>query len=257
MDVNWLQAGAGAAAGGFLTGSGAAFRSVATRRTNAGRMKFWKALSGGPISVVLTEYGVNVTSDDEEFEIAKSAAGPSLVSIGMAHSLATIQNFAETNLSRTTVEVFGDRDPGVLDAPRLVVIGSEVNNDYSQYLLKRIRERFDLTWSMEWDDEQDRVSLSDGAVNYQPEPMGKDTVRDYALVLRVALKDPDVELLIISGCHMYGSWAACRAVTSKSFLKVLEETYSAEGPNFGLIISTDAINGKPSPAKVERCFALS
>lgn len=196
---------------------------------------------GMPLSVVLTEYPVQTTVT-EEAEIAKAAGAGWLISKGSALALGELRDFAKNSLRLPSgLSVRGDRS-GVIETGNFIVVGSEANNRIAQVAMQLIRESFEMPFELRWNEEDEVVEICCGDVLFRPDTRDGFGV-DYAAVVKASL--PGVRtrtILLISGCHMWGSHAAAEAVVSPEVLRMVSELTKGAA-NVAFVLRTQVVNG--------------
>lgn len=252
LNINLAQAATGVLLGlglGVARSASARFRS---RVRNAARSKFWSRPSQRAVDLVLTGYDVDDIGRGQDLAIAKSATGHRLVSTGMARAIATIQQFAHADMNSSRISVHDEASTEMLDADSLLIIlGSEANNDLAKHYMERIRREFDLPYRFIYNVEHSRIELCDREYNtaYAPERQNGEWKKDFALIVRTRLtQTPSRDLLIISGCHMWGTWSAAMAVTDARWMREFSKSAGGVGGNEVILIETDIVAGRPQGA---------
>lgn len=253
-DLNFAQASLGALLG-FLFGLARNLPSRArSHLRNAARSKFWNRPSKGSVDLVFTAYEIEELAHGLDMSRVESATGFRVVSTGMARTVAIIQQFARVDMKAEAVAIndeTGAEDVAVSGDQLLIILGNEVNNDLARHYMDRIRDEFDLPYQFAYDAENNRIEVHDSGhdVVYGPERQGDHWTKDYAVIIRVRLTEtPSRDLLIISGCHMWGMWSAALAITDAKWMK----DFSTAGRNVVdqvILIETDVVGGHPRGAR--------
>lgn len=253
-DVNVAQASLGVLLG-FLFGLARDLPSRArSHLRNAARSNFWNRPSKGSVDLVFTAYDIEELTRGLDMSSIESATGFRVVSTGMARTVAIIQQFARVDMKAEDVAIYdetGAEDVAVSGDQLLIILGNEVNNDLARHYMDRVRDEFELPYQFAYDAENARIEVRDSEhhVVYGPERQGDHWTKDYAVIIRVRLQQtPSRDLLIISGCHMWGMWSAALAITDAKWMKEFGKAGSSPGDQV-ILIETDVVGGHPRGAR--------
>jgi hypothetical protein len=232
----------GAGSSVALTALGVAIRWAIIRFRLRRVRHFWKPIMSEPLTIVLTEYMVRQTVA-EEAEIAQAAGAGWLITKGSALALGELRDFAKKYLRLPVpLSVRGDRS-GVIETENFIVIGSEANNRVAETAMNLIRENYEAPLDFRWNEIYGLVEIH-LADNRILRPNTKDGFGvDYAAVVKA--KIPGVRsrtILLISGCHMWGSHAAAEAVTSPALLGIVAKM-TGDSDSVAFIVRTHVVNG--------------
>lgn len=220
---------------------------------------FWRPFVGKPMSIVVTEY--RLQGGDELSRIAQVAGTGRLISKGMALALAHILEFCSTRVtSRENIDICGGSSSSETK-DNVVVCGGPASNPHAQSLYDRLAELYELPFEFAYADPT-RMSISCAESGRVFTPSVREGFgHDYGVVIRAPYQqNPVKHAVLVSGCFMWGTSAAAKAITDPSILNhVYRESDRSQAMAF--LIKTRVVNGVAGGPELEienesLCFAL-
>lgn len=218
----------------------------------------WHPFVDDTLSLMIAEY---LPPEKGRFaKLARTRGVRHLISKGMALSLAHLLDFCQKSVTkRKDTIICGDRSSN-LETDNMIILGSPAVNRNCKQLFDHLQKLYDLPFIFEWNDKVydmpcdgsvwDDMETDIKIVTVSPyktpfKPKYQDKLgNDYALVIKASYqKAPPKWVIIIAGCHMWGTRAATSAVTDARILnEVAKETGKAKNVTF--IIGTRVFNDK-------------
>lgn len=229
-----------------------AFGNLIIRRyRNRYTRRFWKPFINHQISILMTEY--EWEGNDTEAKTAQSAAGGYLVSRGNALAMSNLVDFLPDQITkRSNVSVSGDKSSANHDC-NLIIIGSPANNKVSEMIFSALEERFEIPYEILHNTSTGVVSIKskiDGT-EYIPSTLQSGNEIDYALIIRAKYRSfPDRFVVMLAGAHMYGAYAASKAVTNREIINLVARV-TKRNENVAFLVKTNVVNNNPSDPELE------
>jgi hypothetical protein len=208
--------------------------------------KFWRPFLSDEVSIVITEYAVSRGIPDPGLA---NPGNESFVSQGMAHSLSVLLCFLMSRRPQPEPHIIGSREPLRKIAGNLIVLGSPATNPVARKFMDRISELYEVPFKFDFSSEDKTVTLTTFALGQHALTPGKAAGygTDFGIVLKAPyqLGDKSSWVLIIAGCHMWGTFAAVKASVDRSLLQQVS-ALSKNADAVGFVIKTDIVNDQPT-----------
>ena len=218
-----------------------------TRRSR----KFWKPFEKEVINIYLTEYRTG--GNDLDNKTAQRASDGYLVSKGNAQGMSNIVNgLTEYITNRSNIKVYGDKS-GMMFEENLIVLGSTANNKMTQHITKRLNERYNIPFEIDFNTESGEIdiSLKNSNVKFDTLIDEDGFGVDYAIIIKAPYRtSPKKYALILSGAYMYGTQAATHAIFNEEIINKVVARSKGSGA-CAFLIRTSVANFEPSAPEIE------
>lgn len=205
--------------------------------------KFWRPFIGNLLSLIITEYSPE--GSNRFAKLTRVMGDRWLISRGMAFALSNTLDFCVENVTkRKNIIVQGDKS-GSQTTDNIIILGSPASNIFSDSMFKHLDEIYDLPFRFSYD----KDAVIKEIVIHSPEgeekliPSYQNGIgHDYGILIKaVYQKVPLKYVIILLGCHMWGTEALSSAVTNLKILnEVAKHTNSSE--NITFLIKTRILN---------------
>ena len=123
--------------------------------------------------------------------------------------------------------------------------------------MRLLRKEFKLPYELIWDKSERHVALIAGEDLLEPTFGAGDICFDYALVVRAGLRElPRLDLVLISGCHMWGSWGAAVALTNSDLLSEVRKRLGKRCQDYAIVMRIPHTEGEIKDAELVSCAPL-
>jgi hypothetical protein len=213
--------------------------------------RFWQPFIGNSLTIVFTEYSPKGNS--RFAKLAKVMGNRWLISRGMAFSLSQILDFCGQNIiKRKDIIVLGDKS-GSQTTDNIIILGSPATNVFAESIFNHLSEMYEMPFTFVWDKESITKELVVDSENNEkliPE-YSNGLGHDFGLVIKATYQAiPVKSVLLMAGCHMWGTQASVSAVTD---IKILNEVarYTNGASNIAFVVKTRILNNNPAGPELD------
>jgi hypothetical protein len=213
--------------------------------------RFWHPFIGKSLTVIVTEY--SPIGNDRFARLARVMGNRWLISRGMAFSLANLLDFCgEHIVKRRDILAIGDKS-GNQTTDNVIILGNPANNIFAASILRHLSEMYEIPYEFVWDPDAINTKIAvdtDNDTKLIPE-YKSGLGHDYGLIIKATYQAiPLKSMLLIAGCHVWGTQASTSAVTD---IKILNEVarYTNGASNIAFIIKTRILNNNSSGPELD------
>ncbi len=207
--------------------------------------KFWRPFLGRSLTVVITEYSPK--GNDRFAKLAKVMGNRWLISRGMTCALTHLLDFCGQRITeRKDVIILGDKS-GSQTTDNIVILGSPVTNLFAASMFKHLTDVYEMPYSFTWDENiVTKALVVDPVNNVSLVPEYNDGLgHDFGLIIKATYQTvPLKTVLLIAGCHMWGTQSAASAVTNTKILNEVAR-HTSNASNVAFVIKTRILNNSP------------